>query len=341
MTTSQITQTTVSIPGTCGELVQGWHPDWEQPVLVSCPIAKFSSVEIRPRPDSQLCVSGNQPVGYDKVRRAVKLAFAKLDISDWGADITITSQLLPGRGMASSTADVVGAIVGVALAHGKSLLPETVARLACQVEPSDSTMFPALTALAYRDSGHSEPIGPVPALPLLLLDPGQQVDTLAFNDSLDMSALRELDRTTQVALQYLKEGAIKADPHAIGAAATLSAEQYQSISFNLLLEKAKKWAKETGAVGIVRAHSGSVIGLLYPFDTDLTDPANWLANQFEVTITQTHLAPGGTQVMNETKLPIPKGHDVINYHYPKGTTLPITNLQSPHLRISASPEVSL
>ena len=130
MTTSQITQTTVSIPGACGELVQGWHPDWEQPVLVSCPIAKFSSVEIRPRPDSQLCVSGNQPVGYDKVRRAVKLAFAKLDISDWGADITITSQLLPGRGMASSTADVVGAIIGVALAHGKSLLPETVARLA-------------------------------------------------------------------------------------------------------------------------------------------------------------------------------------------------------------------
>ena len=187
-------------------------------------------------------------------------------------------------------------------------------------------MFVPLTALAYRDSGQFEQIGPVPALPLLLLDPGQVVDTLAFNDLLDVLALRQLGRTTQIALQYLKEGVINSDPQAIGAAATLSAEQYQSISFNPLLEKTKQWAKETGAVGVVRAHSGSVFGLLYQTDTDLASPTHWLQSRFTGNIVQTHLVSGGAQIMNNNQL-------ITNYY------LPIS--QSPNLSISPLPETLL
>lgn len=100
-------------------------------------------------------------------------------------------------------------------------------------------------------------------------------------------------------LELLRQGLSQADPAAIGAAATLSATSCQSVSASPLLEQAKSWAKDTGALGLVRAHSGSVVGLLYSAHTDLADPARWLANRFAGTITQTHLAGGGCHLVGQ------------------------------------------
>ncbi len=280
---------TVSVPGTCGELVQGWHPGWEKPVLVSCPIDLYSRVTVSLRADARL----TGPRGFDKLRRAARLALDYLDRPAAGATFAVNSQLSSGRGMASSTADVVGAMAGLAVALGQSLRPAELARLACQVEPTDSTMFNHLTMLAYRDNGHFEAIGPTPALPLLMLDPGQVVDTLTFNRKLNLAALRQLGPTTAEALTLLQNGTLNAKAEAIGAAASLSAASYQPILFNPLLAQAQHWAAATGALGVVRAHSGSLIGLLYPPGTPLDEPARWLAVRFNGPITATRLAPGG------------------------------------------------
>ena len=40
------TAVTVAVPGTCGELVQGWSADWDEPVLVSCPIKLYSQITV-------------------------------------------------------------------------------------------------------------------------------------------------------------------------------------------------------------------------------------------------------------------------------------------------------
>jgi L-threonine kinase len=195
--------------------------------------------------------------------------------------------------MASSTADMVGAMAGLALALNRPLPPAELARLACRVEPTDSIMFTELTMLAYRDTGRSQTIGPAPALPLLMLDPGQAVDTLSFNRALNLAALRQLGPTTLEALDWLRQGTQTGDAAAIGAAATLSAVSYQPLLFNPLLERAGRWATETGAVGVVRAHSGSLIGLLYPPGAPLDGPARWLEARFAGAITATQLTGGG------------------------------------------------
>ncbi len=277
---------TVSVPGTCGELVQGWHPDWDVPVLVSCPIELSSRVTVSLRPDPRLIAPRS---GYAKLRQAARLALTTLNCPQAGATMNVTSQLKRGRGMASSTADVVGALAGLAIALGRPFSPAQLAGLACQIEPTDSVMFAELAALAYRDGGHFEIIGPAPALPLLMLDAGGAVDTLAYNRQLNLSALRALGPTTAEALALLRQG----DPAAIGAAATLSAVSYQPILFNPLLAPAQEWAAATGALGVVRAHSGSVIGLLYPPGAPLAEPARWLKKQFTGSLTQTRLTPGG------------------------------------------------
>jgi len=288
---------TVAVPGTCGELVQGWHPNWERPVLVSCPIHLHSRVRVSLNPTGQISVCAAGPGNNAKLRQAARLALDFLGRRLLGAEIWVDSQLLPGRGMASSTADVVGVMAALSLGLQHPLAPEQLAGLACQIEPSDSTMFTNPTALAYRNGEPWQELGTVRSLPLLMLDPGQIVDTLAFNATLNLPALKQLGPGTQTALQLLQQGLAANHPEAIGQAASLSAFNYQTIAENPLLERAKRWATATGALGLVRAHSGSLVGLLYPPETPLAGPGRWLAGQFEGTITATMLAPGGFKVV--------------------------------------------
>lgn len=290
--TEKFSPITILVPGTCGELIQGWWADWAEPVLVSCPIARCSRITVQLCPDSRI----STPPGYLKAAQAARLGLDTLGRPDLGAAISLDSQLPPGRGMASSTADIVGVLAGLAAALNSSFSAAVLARLACQIEPSDSTMFNSLALLAYRGSSRYVELGSAPALPLLMLDPGTSVDTVSYNVRLDLAAVQTLATTTQTAVEFLSYGLRQHESEAIGAAATLSASIYQKISFSPLVEQALGWAKTTGALGVVRAHSGSVAGLLYPAQTDLSDLSGWLARRFTGVITETHLVNGGYRV---------------------------------------------
>jgi len=294
------TSVTVTVPGTCGELIQGWYADWAEPVLVSCPIALYSRVTVELCSDPCILTANGSSkfIDYVKSRQAVRLALDYLGRPTLGAKMSLTSQLLPGRGMASSTADVVGVMAGLAQGLEQPLMATELARLACQIEPSDSTMFRGLALLAYRGTSQAYELGSPPPLPLLMLDPGYTVDTLTYNAQLNLAAVRQLAATTQAALELLRQGLSHDDSVAIGAAATLSAISYQAINYSPLLEQARQWARATSALGIVRAHSGSVVGLLYPLQTDLAEPARWLSARFDGAMIQTHLTSGGYLTMD-------------------------------------------
>ncbi len=145
---------TVTVPGTCGELIQGWSDEWAEPVLVSCPVTLSSRITVEVRPD-QPGVTVAEADHCSKIRQAAGLALDYLERPTWGVTITRTSQLIPGRGMASSTADVVGVIMGLAEAVDRPISVAELVRLACRIEPSDSTMLTGLALLAYRGSGQT------------------------------------------------------------------------------------------------------------------------------------------------------------------------------------------
>lgn len=283
---------TIRVPGTCGELIQGWWADWAEPVLVSCPIARYSQITVQICSDSHI----STPPGHFKAAQAARLGLDALGRPDLGATISLDSQLPPGRGMASSTADIVGVLVGLATALNCSFSAPALARLACQIEPSDSTMFNGLALLAYRGSSRYIELGTALALPLLMLDSGTSVDTVSYNVRLDLAAVQTLATTTQTAMEILAYGLHQHEAEAIGTAATLSASIYQKISFSPLVEQVQGWANTTRALGVVRAHSGSVAGLLYPAQADLNDLSDWLVRRFAGVITETHLVDGGYQI---------------------------------------------
>jgi L-threonine kinase len=250
------TSATVRLPGTCGEWVQGALDG--VPCLVSCAIDWWAGVTVtlngapgpQIRPDAA------------KSAAALRLALAARDVPTAGATFRLDNPLPRGRGYASSTADVGGTIYAVGAALGRPFAPEEAARLAVQIEPSDSTIFPGPTLFAHRDASFWRPLPSLPALAVVILDPGGAVDTLAFNAADHTAALRRLAPIHRAAFGRFEAGLAAGDPVEAARAATLSAIAHQAILPSALVEAARAAYAELGALGICRAHSGTLVGLI-------------------------------------------------------------------------------
>lgn len=244
-------------PGSCGELVQGTIKG--QALLISCPVDIYS--RIRVELDEALPPQSNLP----KVDSALKLYLDKIGYSQMGWKITRDSNLPLGKGMASSTADIVSALGAAANALDIPPAEDDIADIAIQVEPSDSIMYSGLCAFNYISGRVRRRVGNAPKLDILLIDPGGHVDTIAFNKRPDIFILNKL-KESQVnqAMDLVCRGIVDGDIEMIGRGATISALANQQLLPKPDLPEVIKWSKELRGVGVVIAHSGTVMGLLLP-----------------------------------------------------------------------------
>lgn len=251
---------TVKVPMTCGELVQGISGDG--PFLVSCPIERYARVT------ATINETGPAigPPERAKAIAAAERTLAHLGLPKLGVTLDVCADLPPGRGFGTSTADVVGAIVATARAVGHEPSTLEIARLAVSVEPSDSTMLPGLAVLDHRGGRHRELLGPAPPISVVVLDFGGTVDTVAYNEQLDLRVIGSQSHVHEQALALLRDGVKRQDPRTIGEAATLSALANQEILPKPALPTVLQLAKEVGAYGVCVAHSGTALGLLLPPD---------------------------------------------------------------------------
>ena len=245
-------------PGTCGELVQGWHDGAH--FHVTCPIDLYSSVT------ATLFEGDGEVVGptdSPKACRAVSLTLQSLRPPGVSAEIEIRSPIPRGKGMASSTADVAAAIAATACALGCELTPVDIARLAIQVEPSDGLMFPGIALFDHRLGSRYELLGLPPPMDILVLDFGGTVDTLAFN-ALDLLApLRQREAEWVRSLGLVRRGLQTGDPSDIGLGASLDSLSYAEVVSRPHIQAVAALAKESGALGVNTAHSGTVMGILF------------------------------------------------------------------------------
>ncbi len=252
-----------TLPGTCGELFQGLLDD--QPCLVSCPIDSFATARVAVAPSSQRWRSDQ---AIPKTLAALSLATSQLGFPP-GSEVVIDPCLPRGRGYGSSTADMGAALYALAHAAGQSLDPADAARLAVQIEPSDGTFFSGLTLFAHRAGERLADLGPAPPLAVIVLDPGGEVDTLAYNREITSDSLRRFSPHYQEAFAMLQAGLKENNWEWVGQAATLSAQTHQAILFNPLFDLALGICRKLNGLGVCRAHSGTILGLL--FDTHRAD----------------------------------------------------------------------
>jgi L-threonine kinase len=288
----------IALPGTCGELVQGTLDGI--PCLVSCPIERYSVAEVRVNPGPTWTL----PAASPKVRAALRAGLAYLGCSERGGQLQVFSDLPRSRGYGSSTADIGATLYALGHAVGHPLLPAEVAGLALQIEPSDSSLFPGL---ALWDHVHGElfaPLGQPPAMTVVVLDPGGEVDTVAFNQQDHHLALKKLASQHREAFALLQEGVQRSDLEMIGAGTTLSATAHQTILLNPYLPAALHLAHEVGALGICRAHSGTVLGILLdPLCTETSSVVALAMRRFAtpLDIFSLPLSSGGPRLLSDTQ----------------------------------------
>ncbi|PRX96522.1 kinase [Allonocardiopsis opalescens] len=243
--------------GTFGELLQGADPDGTD-FLVTMPIACWTTVRFTLEPD----VPGIRVYPAHKYK-AVRLARAMLSEAGYagGGRIVVHSGIPEGKGLASSTADLVATARAIANTLGTPVGPRAVERLLRGIEPSDGVMYDAVTAFDHRRVALRGVLGSLPALTIVALDEGGAVDTVRFNQ-LAKPYTASQRREYAGLLDALAAAVAEHDLRTVGRIATRSAELNQHLHTKRTFTRLRAAAEELDLLGVLTAHSGTVAGLL-------------------------------------------------------------------------------
>ena len=247
---------TVKVPGSCGELVQGMIN--EIPFLVTCPISMYAVASI------------GKYFSYlpHKARLAHKKTLTYLQENS-PRKFCLYTELLTGKGMASSSADIAAICYLTGLSCQRNLSEEAIAKIATSIEPTDATFCKGIVRFNHLQGEILEHLGLAPKLKILMFDCGGKVDTLWFNRRHDLKRLyRENEATIKKAMDLLRLGFKEKNINYIGQAAAASAYANQKILYKKQLEDVMMISENYGAVGVNVAHSGTIIGVLFAQDTD-------------------------------------------------------------------------
>ncbi len=241
---------TVRVPGSCGELVQGWLRG--EPFLVTCPIDRYTRVRVSGE------LQGLRGFG-EKARRALELTLNTLGQGTFPWGMELTSELPRGKGMGSSSADIAAVVAAASASLGRSFSPEEILHIAVQIEPTDATFFPGVVALNQVTGRVFRRYGELPSLPLALFDTGGCVDTVSFHaEEMRRSGERARHDWGRL-LWHLTENV-----QSLAAATTLSACWNEEILPKRHFAAIRAAVHRSDALGMIAAHSGTVIGVILP-----------------------------------------------------------------------------
>ncbi|WP_420130061.1 hypothetical protein [Longimicrobium sp.] len=257
---------TGQVHGHHGEIVQGVFYSSDGTLehgLVTLPCTLFrATARFRPLRSAPLTV---QPGGRPRARLAARLTLDALGYTRWGGALSLEGNVPLRWGCGSSTTDVLSTIRAVADAFGVVLEPAWIARLAVAAETaSDSLMYGPERAVlfAQRRGGVLLDLGgPLPPVRVLGVNTeGGGVETLSL-PPIPYSAWEV--EAFQPILGLLRRAVDRQDPALLGRAATASALINQRHRPKHHLPQLLAVMRDTDALGVQVAHSGTVAGLLY------------------------------------------------------------------------------
>jgi L-threonine kinase len=245
----------VRAPGSCGELVQGTVSG--RNFLITCPVDIWSDVTVE---------SGSQEsAAGEKTLEAVRKTWDYLGYSNGSFSVTVDTTLPAGKGMASSSADISAACLAAAVIAGRQLSTDEIADIALSIEPTDGIFYPGIVMFDHLGGKLRRLLGCPPPMFTAIFDAGGEVDTLEFNKRSDLKELNKAkERLVRRASSLVVRGLARGDSSLIGQGATISALANQSILFKSCLQVIAEIAPRFGAVGVNTAHSGTVVGIIFP-----------------------------------------------------------------------------
>jgi uncharacterized protein involved in propanediol utilization len=212
------------------------------------------------------------PQHKQKTKKVVELTLGYFNASQIGGFINVDSNIPEAKGCGSSTADCISGATAAADAIGKTLSQKEIAQLVVQAEvASDNMMFKHAVLFAHREGVLLEDYGKeLPSIDVLGIDTEEDsvVDTLEFPPAVYSEAEIETFNTLAVALRRALQDN---DTRLLGAVATASAAINEKFLPKPMFREIRRITRHAGALGIVVAHSGTVLAILL-------DPNNPLLN---------------------------------------------------------------
>jgi L-threonine kinase len=177
-----------------------------------------------------------------------------------GKSIRLSSNIPPGKGLSSSSADVLSVLYVVNDYLTAGFTSEELYHIAARVEPTDPCLSQDIV-LFKQQAGITEGSIPLPPLTLLYFDaaPELQIDTLDLQRPYSTDAPRFFDALLRTFLL----SAARADYAGILNCITQSSIYNQAILALPGFDACLELAVDTGA-GLMVAHSGTIIGLISP-----------------------------------------------------------------------------
>ncbi|AYQ88034.1 kinase [Burkholderia sp. Ap-962] len=244
-----------------GELLQGVLLEDESDFLVTLPIRKYSVSTFVPDHGSSEIVT--QPSGKTKAAALARVILARHGRTV-GGTFHIDCDIPVGKGLSSSSADLLATARAIEVYLGRELPLEQLCRDMSGIEPTDGVMFAESVVYLQRKGMLRARLGRLPNLQIVSLDEGGTLDTLEYHRG---GEANRHNREHRAEFNELLERIVAAfaarDLAEIGRVSTRSAQINQKVNPKRHLAAVQEVSAATGGLGLVTAHSGTCIGILY------------------------------------------------------------------------------
>lgn len=256
-----------------GELLQG-RLKGEVDFLVTLPIDMWSICNLTSiRRNGPLVINCE----YFKSARVAEMLLEKLGIKD-GYELTISfSRNIPvGKGLSSSTADMLSTIRALQEVFGFLLREKTISEIFTSIEPHDGLMYKSCVVYNHRKGELIKELLYIPEYWLVAIDFGGEINTIEYNAKLNFTP--EIIEQYDNLLKDLEKAFTEQDDLKIAQCATGSTELH--LNFHQHPKKLQVFNErgEFKPLGVVNTHSGTCLGFLYPKSKPLKE-INAIAEQ--------------------------------------------------------------
>ncbi|MFJ3387291.1 MULTISPECIES: kinase [unclassified Lysinibacillus] len=243
--------------GTFGEMLQGVLTNGK-PFLVTLPINRFSKAIFKP----SLAKESIEVIPEFKVKAKCLCEMILRDNNlPLGGTLEIVSTIPVGKGLASSSADLVAVSRAIESAYDFTLDINKLEQYLASIEPTDGVMYPSIVSYYHREAKLKDYIGNVPALTIVSHDEGGEINTIDFNRRYYKYEI-DVKQEYELLLKKLITAINNNDYKGIGEITTRSAILHQNVSPKRTLNQMIDINNEINGLGVVIAHSGTYIGIL-------------------------------------------------------------------------------
>jgi uncharacterized protein involved in propanediol utilization len=247
--------------GTFGELMQGMGVDRVE-FLVTLPIAKWTTAVFSASPGTPgVVVDPPHKVKAWRLATEMLAAFGCL----CGGRLELHSTIPEGKGLASSSADLVATARALARAFDLTVPPDLIEDLIRDIEPTDGVMYDDMVVYEHRAVRLRNRLPALAGFTIVGLDEGGTVDTVAANQVEKHFGSAQRREYTAL-LTDLENATAAGDLRAVGRVASRSAELNQAFRPKRTLDALLTACADLGGLGVAAAHSGTMLGLLFPDD---------------------------------------------------------------------------